>query len=106
MDDLISRAQMSEAIKDYLKGLITKGIHEVEITEFNVDVQNIIEAQPKAYNVDKVVEQINEVLQDLNVLEIMCHLDSDSTIQNDLDNFLQAIKNEISRRLKAGADNG
>lgn len=62
MDDLISRAQMSEAIKDYLKDLIDKGIHEVDITEFNVDVQNIIEAQPKAYNVDKVIEQINEMI--------------------------------------------
>lgn len=61
MDDLISRAQMSEAIRDYLKDLITKGIHEVEITEFNVDVQNIIEVQPTAYNVDKVLEQIKEL---------------------------------------------
>ena len=61
MDDLISRAQMSEAIKDYLKDLITKGIHGVEITEFNVDVQNIIEAQPTVYNVEKVVKQIEEL---------------------------------------------
>lgn len=58
MDDLISRAQMSEAIRDYFKDLFTKGIHELEITEFYVDVQNIIEVQPTVYNVDKVVEQI------------------------------------------------
>ncbi len=99
MDDLIRREDAMQRFSDEVNQSRKDHIHINTIKRLLDDVD-------VAYNVDKVVEQIEEVLQDLNVLEIMCHLDSDSTIQNDLDNFLQAIKNEISRRLKAGGVNG
>ena len=107
MDDLISREitiKVLESKKKGFKDCISK--EEVKLNrEWNKAIDECIselQNQPIAYDVDKVVEEIEEVLQDLNVLEIMCHFDSDSAIQSDLDNFLQAIKNEIMRRLKAG----
>lgn len=46
MSDLISRECVATTVREYLKSLLEKGIHDVEITEFNVDIQNIIEKLP------------------------------------------------------------
>ena len=61
-----------------------------------------VDAQPTAYNVDKVVEELEETLQDLNVLEILSHFDPDSTIQTNLNRFLEANKNELLRIVRKG----
>lgn len=53
-----------------------------------------------AFDTEKVVEQLDNVLQDLNVIEVISHIDFDSTIQTSLENFLNAFKSEIIRIVK------
>ena len=40
---MVDKKILKNAIKEYLIRLIEKGIHEVEVTEFNVDIQNLID---------------------------------------------------------------
>ena len=63
----------------------------------------IIDNQPTAFDTEKVVEQLNNVLQDLNVIEVIDHIVFDSTIQTSLENFLNAFKSEIMRIVKNNA---
>lgn len=69
---------------------------------FADELIEMIKEQPTAYNVDKVVEELEETLQDLNVLEILSHFDPDSTIQTNLNRFLEANKNELLRIVRKG----
>ena len=55
-----------------------------------------------AYSVDKVVEELKETMQDLSVIEILSHIDFDSTIQSELDNFLKLYNSELLRIVKQG----
>ena len=95
MSDLISR---SELIKHF------EAIQQQENVvglEFIAMIDEIKE-QPTAYDVDKVVEELKEVMQDLSVIEILSHIDFDSTIQSGLDNFLKAYNSELLRIVKNG----
>ena len=49
---------------------------------------------------EKIIEKQKELFQDLNVIEVLSHVDFDSTIQNSLDNFLKAITNEAIEIVK------
>lgn len=62
-----------------------------------------IDEQPTAFDTEKVIEQLDNVLQDLNVIEVISHIDFDSTIQTSLENFLNAFKSEIMRIVKNNA---
>ena len=53
---------------------------------------------------DKIVEKQEELFQDLNVIEVLSHVDFDSTIQNSLENFLKAITNEAIEIVKQEAE--
>lgn len=64
----------------------------------SIDIDDI----PTAYSVDKVVEELKETMQDLSVIEILSHIDFDSTIQSELDNFLKAYNYELLRIVKQG----
>ena len=55
-----------------------------------------------AYSVDKVVEELKETMQDLSVIEILSHIDFDSTIQSGLYNFLKSYNSELLRIVKQG----
>ena len=66
-------------------------------------IKAFIENQPTAFDTEKVVEQLNNVLQDLNVIEVIDHIVFDSTIQTSLENFLNAFKSEIMRIVKNNA---
>ena len=82
---------------------------ETENVAHNSDIWHItgikafIENQPTAFDTEKVVEQLNNVLQDLNVIEVIDHIVFDSTIQTSLENFLNAFKSEIMRIVKNNA---
>ena len=52
--------------------------------------------------IDKVVTELKKTMQDLNVIEVLSHIDFDSTIQNGLDNFLKAYNSELLRIIKQG----
>ena len=53
---------------------------------------------------EKIIEKLEELFQDLNVIEVLSHVDFDSTIQNSLDNFLKAITNEAIEIVKQEAE--
>lgn len=58
---------------------------------------------------EKIIEKQEELFQDLSVIEVLSHVDFDSTIQNSLENFLKAITNEAIETVKQEAekyDNG
>ena len=67
------------------------------------ELREIIDNQPTAFDTEKVVEQLDNVLQDLNVIEVIDHIVFDSTIQTSLENFLNAFKSEIMRIVKNNA---
>lgn len=69
---------------------------------FNADINEIINIQPIVFDTEKVVEQLENVLQDLNVIEILSQFDPDSTIQTSLDRFLNAVRNEVLNIVKKG----
>ena len=57
----------------------------------------------------KIIEKQEELFQDLNVIEVLSHVDFDSTIQNSLKNFLESITKESIEIVKQEAekyDNG
>ena len=53
---------------------------------------------------EKIIEKQEELFQDLNVIEVLSHVDFDSTIQNSLENFLKAIANEAIEIVKQEAE--
>ena len=53
---------------------------------------------------EKIIEKQEELFQDLNVIEVLSHVDFDSTIQNSLDNFLKTITNEAIEIVKQEAE--
>ena len=53
---------------------------------------------------EKIIEKQKELFQDLNVIEVLSHVDFDSTIQNSLENFLKAITNEAIEIVKQEAE--
>ena len=63
---------------------------------------NVISEQPTAYDVGKVVVELDETMQDLSVIEVFSHIDFYRTIQSGLDNFLKAYNSELLRIVKNG----
>ena len=61
-----------------------------------------VEEQPTSYDIDKVVDELEETMQDLSVIEILSHIDFDNTIQIGLDNFLKSYNSELLRIVKQG----
>ena len=57
---------------------------------------------PTAYDLDKVVEELEILMKDLNVIEIISHIDFDSTIQSSLNNFLKSFSNKAIEIVKQG----
>ena len=53
---------------------------------------------------EKIIEKQEELFQDLNVIEVLSHVDFDSTIQNSLENFLKAVTNEAIEIVKQEAE--
>ncbi len=53
---------------------------------------------------EKIIEKQEELFQDLNVIEVLSHVDFDSTIQNSLKNFLKSITKESIEIVKQEAE--
>ena len=53
---------------------------------------------------EEIIEKQKELFQDLNVIEVLSHIDFDSTTQNSLENFLKAITNEAIEIVKKEAE--
>lgn len=59
-DDLISRTVLQEKNREFFKDCITKDKFDMDVTECNVAMQELLNNQPTAYEVDKVVEQLEK----------------------------------------------
>ena len=97
MSDLISRKKVIDILE---KEKSLRCSYDADITIFSIE--RCIRELPTAYLVDKVVEELDETMQDLSVIEIFSHIDFDSTIQSGLDNFLKAYNSELLRIVKHG----
>lgn len=95
MSDLISRSELIKFFKEHIR--TTEDFREIII-----NIIPTIKNQPTAYDIDKVVEELKETMQDLSVIEILSHIDFDSTIQSGLDSFLKAYNSELLRIVRQG----
>lgn len=95
MSDLISRKKVIDILE---KEKSLRCSYDSDITIFSIEKG--IRELPTAYLVEKVVDELEETMQDLSVIEIFSHIDFDSTIQSGLDNFLKAYNSELLRIVK------
>ena len=102
MSDLISRSELYVKLGNKLTWLMA--YRDDVYLDVSSDIEDVIDNMPTAYDVDKVVEELKEVMQDLSVIEILSHIDFGSTIQSQsgLDNFLKAYNSELLRIVKHG----
>ena len=101
MSDLISRKK----ICDYIKGEINPYGKPFEGTayELGLKIMRYVDAMDSDYDVEKVVEELDETMQDLSVIEIFSHIDFDRTIKSGLDNILKEYNSELLRNVKNGS---
>lgn len=97
MSDLISRKKVIDILE---KEKSLRCSYDADITILSIE--KWIRELPTAYSVDKVVEELEETMQDLSVIEVFSHIDFDRTIQSGLDNFLKAYNSELLRIVKNG----
>ena len=99
-----------DKFKDSLERIMADIWHSLEIGNClcagNYEYETIkmleeaLENSKSAYDVDKVVKELKKTMQDLNVIEVLSHIDFDSTIQSGLENFLNAYNSELLRIVK------
>ena len=57
---LIDTENFSKVMKDYFADMITHHKYNVDCVDCNADLQHLLDNQPIAYDVDKVVEELEE----------------------------------------------
>ena len=57
---LIDAENFSKAMKDYFTDMITHHKYNVDCVDCNADLQHLLDEQPTAYDVDKVVEELDK----------------------------------------------
>ena len=55
---LIDTENFSKVMKDYFTDMITHHKYNVDCVDCNADLQHLLDEQPIAYDVDKVVEEL------------------------------------------------
>ena len=60
MSDLISKKEVLKAIKTYFHKMIDNGNNAIDTVECAVDLQVVISEMETAYNVDKVLDMLDE----------------------------------------------
>lgn len=63
MSRLIDAEDFARVVKEYCKDCIDHNKHTMEVVDFNADIQDFLENQPTAFDVEKVVEQLEEKSQ-------------------------------------------
>ena len=72
MNDLISRSTLLEIFDNDIACFETSGKTEKEIYISVADMRKMIEEQPTAYNVEKIVEEIETYINHYNNYESIC----------------------------------
>ena len=71
MGRLIDTENFSKAMKDYFTDMITHHKYNVDCVDCNADLQHLLDEQPTAYDVDKVVEElVCENCESCSLLEV------------------------------------
>ena len=60
MSDLISRKAVLTTIHNYFRGLIDKGMHEIDVVDCNAELCKEVDNIPVAYDMGKVVEWLED----------------------------------------------
>lgn len=60
MSDLISRKAVTTEIHNYFKGLIDKGIHNVDVVDCSAEISKRVDGIFTTFDAEKVVEQLKE----------------------------------------------
>jgi hypothetical protein len=115
-NDLISRSVLLEEINSFSMR-ITGSANAMAITimeEAKKSIAKIVDEQPTAYNVDKIVEQLEELRQ--NEIKLLCDHESDTKDMqamrghNILQDVIKIVKsggiNEIGERMGGGRNGG
>ena len=55
---LIDAENFSKVMRDYFADMITHHKYNVDCVDCNADLQHLLDEQPTAYDVDKVVEEL------------------------------------------------
>jgi hypothetical protein len=63
MSDLISRKAVLDEIHKYFRERIDHGIYEVDVADCSAHISKRIDKLPTAFDVDKVVEQLETSLE-------------------------------------------
>lgn len=62
---LIDAENFSKAMKDYFTDMITHHKYNVDCVDCNADLQHLLDEQPTAYDVDKVVEELEKAKHEI-----------------------------------------
>ena len=62
---LIDTENFSKVMKDYFTDMITHHKYNVDCVDCNADLQQLLDEQPTAYDVDKVLKQLIDDLPNL-----------------------------------------
>lgn len=65
MPEYIKLSDAQECIKDYLKQLITEGKENVEITEFNAEIQKRLDEVPAMDGVKEFIKRFEKKIKDV-----------------------------------------
>ena len=66
MERLIDTENFSKVMKDYFTDMITHHKYNVDCVDCNADLQHLLDEQPTAYTVDKVVQELRERSREYN----------------------------------------
>lgn len=76
---LIDTENFSKVMQDYFIDMITHHKYNVDCVDCNADLQHLLDEQPTAYDVDKVVEELKE----LRKKDVCDYLDCDVCLYAD-----------------------
>ena len=65
MSRLIDAEDFSRVIKEYCKDCIDHNKHKMDVVDINADIQDFLDNQPTAYDVDKVLKELQSYKDDI-----------------------------------------
>ena len=68
MSRLIDAEDFSRALRQYMKDCINQKKYNMDVVDMNVDIQNLLYNQPTAFDVDKALEEVNKLEQEIELL--------------------------------------
>ncbi len=99
MSDLISRKALSKAMEEKYKIAEATGLYPTGLSEAFIIIDKIVREQPAAYDMDKVVEQLEETKR--NVIQIITLNTHEDDINKEIEYAVRPYDNCI-KMVKGG----